>query len=109
MWEGWVALLVFQHVARFTAVHRRFDVNKQTVLDFAVDTRVTNSADGPVHSFFLVEVFRVRTEDRHRSELNRHSEIDAHFANRISEITEVVLWIRSGVRDNNQVTTAQHH
>src|SRR5215204_3578617 len=68
---------------------------------------MTDFTHGPVHSF--VRFVRRAGVDRQGGKLDRDSEIDAHLADCVSKIPEVIVAIGGRIGNYDDMTTTKDH
>ena len=116
MREFLVSHRVLVNVARlFHSIKGRFDIDQNTrrhlfAVDFPVDARIMNLADGAVSAtVVLAFIVRAGKDGKLIFKLDRNSQINANLAHRAAEILKLASFVLAGVADDDEAATPQHH
>src|SRR5689334_2114922 len=99
-------LLVVEDIARFVTRDGWLDVDQESIACVrSVHLVVSNLADGTVAAD-LVGITRVNVETVH---VDRHSKIDANFADGVSEVFKLAFGIAPRITHDDEAASPQHH
>src|SRR5262245_54619054 len=108
MWETRVRHCVTEHVHGLAAVQACLDIENLAVHAVSsIGLSITNDADSPIgfvgsRCRSLLEPFFEKIK---ADEIDFHAQIDPNFAQRVSEIFELVVRITAGITDHNDSAT----